>query len=75
MPKNVGLKESFIKQVTELMTITFGLIAALAWNNAIQSLFKDIFGTATTTLPMILYALVVTFLAVIVVFGLSRWHH
>jgi polyferredoxin len=66
------LKKGFIIQVTALMTIAFGLVAALAWNNAIQSFFKDIFGSATTTLPMVIYAVIVTVIAVVVVFYLSR---
>jgi len=38
-------------QVTEklaaLITAAFGLVAALAWNEAIQSIFKQIFGASS----------------------------
>jgi hypothetical protein len=33
------IRDALIK-ISELMTTAFGLVAALAWNQAIQSLFK-----------------------------------
>lgn len=66
------LWRSFILQLEALVTTAFGLVAALAWNGAIQSLFKDFFGTATETGAMFVYAVVVTIIAVIAVYYVSK---
>ncbi len=67
------LRKEFFKQTTILVTTTFGLVAALAWNGAIQSLFKDIFGTASDTVAMFGYAILITIIAVITIFYFSRF--
>jgi TRAP-type C4-dicarboxylate transport system permease small subunit len=66
------LRKSLVTQITVLMTTAFGLIAALAWNAAIQALFVQVFGTTTSLVPMFTYAIVVTLIAVVVIFYLSR---
>lgn len=74
--KSVGtrneIKEATIKNITGLMTAAFGLVAALAWNSAIQKLFSLIFGTAGGLYAMVGYAVVVTIIAVIVTVYLGR---
>ncbi len=74
--KNAGTKkevmEATVKNITGLMTAAFGLIAALAWNSAIQKLFSIIFGTAGGLYAMLGYAIVVTIIAVIVTVYLGR---
>ncbi|MCL4403188.1 MAG: DUF5654 family protein [Candidatus Marsarchaeota archaeon] len=57
-------KVSFIKQVSALLTAAFGLVAALAWNGAIQAILKEVFGTSSEVVPMLIYAVVVTGIAV-----------
>ena len=66
------IKEATIKNITSLMTAAFGLVAALAWNTAIQKFFSIIFGTAGGLYAMVAYALVVTIIAVIVTVYLGR---
>ncbi len=66
------MKISTVKNITGLMTAAFGLVAALAWNSAIQKLFTIIFGTAGGLYAMVGYALVVTIIAVIVTVYLGR---
>lgn len=66
------LRKSLLKQVTVLATTAFGLVAALAWNGAIQALFVQIFGTSSSLPAMFSYAIVVTIIAVVVVFYLSK---
>ncbi len=63
---------AFTKQFTLLVTTAFGLVAALAWNTAIQTLFTTFFGTSKSIAPMFSYAIVVTVIAVIVIFYVSR---
>lgn len=52
----------------------FGLVAALAWNEAIQSLFSEIFGSDRQSLfAKFLYAFIVTFSVVLISFWISRF--
>ena len=70
------MKDDIRKQVREriaaLLTAAFGLIAALAWNGAIRTIFARIFGTADTIVGMLAYAIVVTIIAVIVTIIIAR---
>ena len=42
------VKTEVIEKIAALITAAFGLVAALAWNGAIQTAFKQIFGDAST---------------------------
>jgi uncharacterized membrane protein (DUF106 family) len=55
-----------------LIISAFGLVAALAWNTAIQGIFVLIFGPASSVAAMLSYAVAVTVIAVIVTVYLSR---
>ena len=55
-----------------LITAAFGLIAALAWNTAIQEIFRLIFGDQSGVWAMIFYAVVVTIIAVVVTIMIGR---
>ena len=66
------LKKAFLAQTLVLMTTAFGFVAALAWNGAIQSLFKDVFGTTSDTAAMFGYAVLITIIAVLAIFYISR---
>jgi hypothetical protein len=55
------------------MTAAFGMIAALAWNEAIKAAIKEVFGdTGNALLPLFVYAIVVTVLAVICIILIAR---
>lgn len=58
------MKAEVIEKLAALITAAFGLVAALAWNQAIQAIFVKIFGTASSILAMLGYALLVTLIAV-----------
>jgi hypothetical protein len=58
-----------LDKLVELVTAAFGLVAALAWNTAIQELFTLIFPEAGDLIAKFLYAITVT---VIVVFATIR---
>lgn len=60
------MKSEIIEKIASLVTAAFGLVAALAWNGAIQAIFKQVFGTAEGIVPMLTYAVIVTVIAVIV---------
>ena len=59
------MKTQVIEKLASLITAAFGLVAALAWNSAIQNIFTDIFGQQSSIPAMLIYALVVTLIAVI----------
>lgn len=66
-------KEVF-KQILTLSTAAFGLVAALAWNEAIQSLVNQYFTAGSGIWSKFIYAVIVTILAVLVTISLSRFN-
>jgi uncharacterized membrane protein YuzA (DUF378 family) len=66
------MNKEAIKSMITLATSAFGLVAALAWNEAIQSLFKQIFGAKGSLLSLFLYAIIVTIVAVWVTSRLGK---
>jgi hypothetical protein len=68
----MSFKTEVIEKIAALVTAAFGLVAALAWNGAIQELFKLIFGDQSTLVAMLVYAIVVTIIAVIAVILIGR---
>ena len=81
MPKaktkeNKKLHIEIIKQVTILSTSGFGLVAALAWNSVIQefvnSYVKKWIPAGGGIISLLIYALIITALAVLVTLQLSK---
>lgn len=70
--KDMSLKEQILDKMGSLITAAFGLVAALAWNEAIKAIFAELFGTAETIIPMISYAIIVTGIAVVVTILIAR---
>ncbi|WP_420545936.1 DUF5654 family protein [Nitrosopumilus sp.] len=66
------LKTEILDKIAALVTAAFGLVAALAWNDAIKTIFKEVFGESNTIGPMILYAVIVTIIAVILTIIVAR---
>ncbi|MFB5611115.1 MAG: DUF5654 family protein [Nitrosopumilaceae archaeon] len=66
------LREEILDKFSALITAAFGLVAALAWNEAIKAIFKEVFGTAESTVPLIIYASTVTIIAVILTFIIAK---
>jgi len=58
------MKKDVLEKLNALIIAAFGLVAALAWNTAIQEIFKQIFGVASGLWAMIFYAVLVTVIAV-----------
>ncbi|OQX71111.1 hypothetical protein B6D52_02665 [Candidatus Parcubacteria bacterium 4484_255] len=50
----------------------FGLVAALAWNEAIKSLFEELFEKSGTLISKFVYAILVTIIVVIVSMQLKK---
>ncbi len=67
-----SLREEILDKMGALVTAAFGLVAALAWNEAIKAIFKEVFGTQETLIPMIIYASVVTVIAVVITLIIAK---
>lgn len=61
-----------LERTTELLTAALSLVAALAWNDAIQSLFKQIFGEAGSLYVKFAYAIFITALIVFISMRLTK---
>jgi len=66
------MKKEIIEKIASLSTAAFGLVAALAWNGAIQSIFKKLFDTSEGIVSMLVYAVVVTIIAVLVTIWIGK---
>ena len=66
------MRNEVIEKLAALVTVAFGLVAALAWNSAIQAIFARFFGTAQTMFANIIYAVLVTVIAVIATIWIGR---
>ncbi len=70
--KPATLKQEVLDKMAALVTVAFGLVAALAWNDAIKAIFKQVFGTDDAVGPMLIYAIMVTIIAVILIIVVAR---
>jgi hypothetical protein len=70
------VKKEILTQMLTLATSGFGLVAALAWNSLIQELvetyIKPLVGGASGVISLLIYAVLVTALAVLVTYNLSK---
>lgn len=69
-------RKQFAKKTLDLMTAGFGLVAALAWNDFIKEIMnayiRPFFGESSAVVTQFLYAVLVTFLAVLVTYNLAK---
>lgn len=68
----VPLKVEVLDKIAALVTAAFGLVAALAWNDAIKAVFKEIFGAEDAIGPMLIYAIIITIAAVVLTIVVAR---
>lgn len=66
------LRSEFLKTMTQLATAGFGLVAALAWNDTIQTLINRFLGPGSGLVSKIIYAIIVTLIAVWVAYSLGK---
>ncbi len=71
-----NLPQTVIKQMLILATSGFGLVAALAWNEVIKEIvnqyIKPYFSKSSSLISLIIYASIVTALAVVVTLQLTH---
>jgi len=66
------LTKQFIKQTLTLISAAFSLVAALAWNSAIQGLIQRVYPASTNGVrSQFLYAVVITLFTVLITFYLG----
>ncbi len=68
----MAFKNEVIEKMGALITVAFGLVAALAWNGAIRAIFTEVFGNPDDLVAMLTYAIVVTIIAVIAIILIAR---
>jgi hypothetical protein len=66
------MKSEVIDKLAALVTAAFGLVAALAWNGAIKAIFLKVFGESEGLGPMLVYAVIVTLIAVLVTIWVGK---
>ena len=66
-----SLRLEILEKISQLVTAGFGLVAALAWNEAIQSLFRLLFPQQSEIWAKFGYALIITVLVVIITLKLG----
>ena len=66
------MKSEILDKLAALITVAFGLVAALAWNGAIRAIFEAVFGSADNITAMLIYAVVVTIIAILVTIWIAR---
>lgn len=71
-----SLHIEIIRQMITLTTSGFGLVAALAWNNVVQEFvnnyLKKWLPDGSSIISLLIYAVVITILAVLVTMQLSK---
>jgi len=74
--KSKRLSIEVVRQMLTLSTSAFGLVAALAWNNVIQEFVntyvRTFFPKNSSLISLLIYAVIITFLAVFITLELSR---
>ncbi|MDP2685369.1 MAG: DUF5654 family protein [bacterium] len=66
------VSKEYLKTMVQLSTTGFGLVAALAWNEAIKALFKEMFGTTSGIIGLFIYAIIITFVVVLITKKLGK---
>ena len=66
------MKNEVVEKMAALITAAFGLIAALAWNGAIKAIFAQVFKEAEGLVQMLIYAVVVTIIAVLATIWIGK---
>lgn len=72
MTNETSLRVELLEKIQALLTAGLGLVAALAWNDAIQALFSYLFGTQSSIVAKFFYALLITILVVVLTVRISQ---
>lgn len=64
--------KKIVSESLTMMVTAFGLVAALAWNEAVKALINEFVPRASGVLSLFIYAILVTILAVVIGTRLGR---
>ena len=74
--KERSFRKELLEQFVTLSTSAFGVVTALAWNEAIQGFVREYiekyYPDQAGVISKLIYAVIITFLAVLVTYQLSR---
>lgn len=62
----------FLETFAGFITAAFGLIAALAWNEAIKAIILEFFKAGSAITGLVIYAVIVTIIAVLATLIIAR---
>lgn len=65
-------RKVFLQTMITLASASLGLVAALAWNEAIKAIIKEVLQTGESIHGLLAYAILATVIAVIVLLLLAR---
>lgn len=67
-----SVHKEILKTISVLMTTAFAFVAGSAWNEAIQALLNEFIQQGSAVSAMLIYAIVVTIIAVVVTVFIGR---
>ena len=65
-------REALLKAMTYIVA-AFGLVAALAWNEAIKEFINQYFESGSNIVSKFIYAIIVTFIAVLITLSIAKF--
>lgn len=68
------MSKEYYQKIIDLVTAAFGLVAALAWNEAIQQLIQTVYPAGDDLIGKFIYAVIITLLAVFITTRLAHVH-
>ena len=70
--KSDEVKTQVAQTISTLMTVAFGLIAALAWNDAIKAIILQFMPKGNGITGLLIYAVLITIIAVVATLIIAR---
>lgn len=67
-----GFSAEVTAQLLTLATSALGLVAALAWNDAVQAVFKEYFPAGSGVVAKFVYAIFISLIIVVLTINLTR---
>jgi len=68
----MGVKGEVTRKMDNILPTTLAVIAALAWNEAILAILKQVFGNTENVPAVLTYSITVTIIAIFAAVGISR---
>ncbi len=68
------MTKEYLDKIIQLVTAALGLVAALAWNEAVQDIINLVYPAGDDLIGKLIYAVIITALAVWVTTSLARVH-